>query len=93
MILPEVGKNPSDPDLCNRCAEAVEVLEARMSAPRYRTAGRGRGPDRSTRSPSLSCSTSSASRTWHRAESVPVLPFFNLVMVWFPGISLVCFRR
>ena len=23
MVLPEVGKNPSHPDLCNRCAEAV----------------------------------------------------------------------
>ncbi|MDE2181467.1 MAG: isoleucine--tRNA ligase [Alphaproteobacteria bacterium] len=24
MVLPEVGKNPSRPDLCDRCAEAVE---------------------------------------------------------------------
>ncbi len=27
MILEEVGKNPRHPDLCNRCAEAVDVLE------------------------------------------------------------------
>jgi isoleucyl-tRNA synthetase len=29
MILPEVGKNPSHPDLCERCAGAVNTLEAR----------------------------------------------------------------
>ncbi|MDE1937878.1 MAG: isoleucine--tRNA ligase [Alphaproteobacteria bacterium] len=28
MILPEVGKSPSHPDLCNRCAEAVGATEA-----------------------------------------------------------------
>ncbi len=28
MILPEVGGNPSHPDLCNRCAEAVGAMEA-----------------------------------------------------------------
>ncbi|MDE2495772.1 MAG: class I tRNA ligase family protein, partial [Alphaproteobacteria bacterium] len=28
MILPEVGKNPSHPDLCNRCAEAVGATVA-----------------------------------------------------------------
>jgi isoleucyl-tRNA synthetase len=28
MILPEVGKNPSHPDLCNRCAGAVNAVEA-----------------------------------------------------------------
>jgi isoleucyl-tRNA synthetase len=28
MILPEVGKNPSHPDLCERCAGAVSAMEA-----------------------------------------------------------------
>jgi isoleucyl-tRNA synthetase len=28
MILPEVGQDPKHPDLCNRCAEAVEGREA-----------------------------------------------------------------
>ena len=27
MILPEVGKNPKHPDLCNRCSAAVDALE------------------------------------------------------------------
>jgi isoleucyl-tRNA synthetase len=27
MILPEVGRNPTYPDLCNRCADAVEALD------------------------------------------------------------------
>jgi isoleucyl-tRNA synthetase len=27
MILPEVGQNPTYPDLCNRCADAVSALE------------------------------------------------------------------
>jgi len=27
MILEEVGKNPAHPDLCNRCSEAVDLLE------------------------------------------------------------------
>ena len=27
MILPEVGKNPKRPDLCNRCSDAVDALE------------------------------------------------------------------
>jgi isoleucyl-tRNA synthetase len=26
MILPEVGKNPHHPDLCNRCSDAVDTL-------------------------------------------------------------------
>ncbi len=26
MVLPEVGKNPTHPDLCNRCSEAVDAL-------------------------------------------------------------------
>ena len=26
MILPEVGKNPAHPDLCNRCSDAVEAV-------------------------------------------------------------------
>ncbi len=29
MILPEVGKNPTWPDLCNRCADAVAHLEGK----------------------------------------------------------------
>ena len=28
LILPEVGKNPAHPDLCNRCAGAVKAAEA-----------------------------------------------------------------
>jgi isoleucyl-tRNA synthetase len=28
MILPEVGKDPTHPDLCNRCAGAVNAVEA-----------------------------------------------------------------
>ncbi|HEY1962139.1 MAG TPA: zinc finger domain-containing protein, partial [Rhizomicrobium sp.] len=27
MILPEVGSHPAYPDLCNRCADAVQALE------------------------------------------------------------------
>ena len=27
MILPEVGRNKAHPDLCNRCAGAVDALE------------------------------------------------------------------
>jgi isoleucyl-tRNA synthetase len=27
MVLPEVGKNPAHPDLCNRCAGVIEALE------------------------------------------------------------------
>ena len=49
-----------------------------------RGAGRGLPP---TRAPRLSCSMASAFRALGPAARSPVLPFFNLVMVWNRGIS------
>ena len=40
MILPEVGKNAAHPDLCNRCAGAVDALE-HDERTRFWSAGRG----------------------------------------------------
>ena len=90
MILPEVGKNPSHADLCNRCTEAVDAW-GRHEGARFRPAWPAAWRWSLDQGSKLLMLYGFGFAHMGPGQSVPVLPFFNLVMVWNPGITMACF--